>query len=118
MLKHLDFFSTRLNKPLHAGVGLAKLRPLYGVLDLLNGLSDGDHIYLVLSYQGRSEVVKYTHTKSLDLIGGEIQIRIERGQHGTTVTSWPAGACIRAEMTSDIVAELAKQNCCENMEVS
>lgn len=112
MLNHIDFFQSRLEARLDSTMTVMRIRASHGVLDRLNKLPEGDHIYLVLRYRNRVEVVKYTHTQPLQLNAGQVVLPIERGQHDTTITSWGAGICVSSELTHYVLNEWwAQKNC-------
>lgn len=105
MLNHVDHLSSRLAAPLTSTMTSVRLRDVYDTRSRLNKLPVGDHIYLIVSYQGRQEVVKYTHTQELTSDKGDIVLPVERAQHGTVRTSWPTGTCVRTEYTFSVAKE-------------
>ena len=112
MLNHIDFFQTRLEVRLDSDQTVMRVRALNGILECLNALPTGDHVYFVISYKNRQEVVRYDHTQPLTLQGSSILLPIERGQHGTVITSWAAGICVRTELTKAILDEWWREKDC------
>ena len=65
-------------------------------------LPDTDYCYATIRSNG-----KYEHVKIMAVKGDTLHV--ERGQHGTTATSFPFGSCVRTEVTGSILRELVQQ---------
>lgn len=104
MLKLLNHFSTALQN--YISPTDTELRIPAGVAKKLNDLEVGDHTLLSLvNRNGRSEIVKYTHTKE---VTGDT-ITVERGAQGTGSMNFPAGTCLTAEITPFALDEYVAQ---------
>lgn len=105
MYKWLNGYSTSLNGKLNATDGLL---PIADARELDEKL-DADHTYLVINDGTGAEIVK-TYA-----FGNEV--KIERGQDGTTAKTFPAGACVKWEFTQSAFNDLGcpseeKSGCC------
>lgn len=113
-MNHIDFLSSKLAGKMLSTHHVMKLSNYRGALDQLNALPEGDHVYLIVSYSGRREVVKYTHSGKIVPNGDSFLIPVERGQHGTTITTWAVGCCVRTELTKHVLDEWGRENCCKD----
>lgn len=113
MLKHIDVFNSRLATTFTSTNLSIKLRATPDVVDKLNALQDGDHVYLVLSHHSHREVIKYTHTEKVRGIGGIVTLPVGREQFGTRRTTWAAGTCVRSEVLFEEIRELITEQCCK-----
>ena len=95
MLKVIDHFSTALRN--YVSPGETELEIPFSVAKRLNALEVGDHTYLSLvGRNGRSEIVKYTHTA--ELRNGIITVERDAGHTGDI--NHPAGTCITIDMNT------------------
>lgn len=107
-LTHVDFIDSRLAAAFASTSSSLVLANEHGLSDKLNKMREGDYAYLIISACHMTEVVKYTHIEKLQRTG-TLTLHVERGQHGTTITSFPASSCVRTEITGSILRELVKQ---------
>ena len=105
---HIDFVDSRLSAAFASTSNSLVVSNTNGLSDRLNKMREGDYAYLIISACHATEVVKYTHTDKLQRTG-TLTLHVERGQHGTTATSFPTGSCVRSEVTASILRELVKQ---------
>ena len=101
---HVDFIDSRLSAAFASTSNSLVVSNEHGLSDKLNKMREGDYAYIIISACHMTEVVKYTHTEKL-----QRTLHVERGQHGTTATSFPFGSCVRSEVTASILRELVKQ---------
>lgn len=104
MYKWLNGYRTSLNGKLNATDGLL---PITDARELAEKL-DADHTYLVINDGTGAEIVKAY------AFGNEV--KIERGQDGTTAKTFPAGTCVKWEVTKQGITETvcnSNFSCCE-----
>lgn len=112
MLRHIDYLSTRTSKPFTSSSAVLTVRPSHGLVNKLNSLDIDDYIYIQLRYQHRYEVVKYIHSTPVVVNAGSLSLPVTRGEHGTTVTSWPSGTCVGSNLTYALLLEVLKARDC------
>lgn len=112
MLNNIDFFRARLSARFNSTDTVMRLVAGGGVLDALNKLPIGDHVFFHITYRNRRETVRYTHHQPLVLHGSEVLLPVERGQHDTVVTSWSAGTCVGSELTKAILDDWWREKNC------
>lgn len=114
-VNHVDFVDTRLAvaiKPTDTTIRISVVRDLR---DRINRLPIGDHAYFIIQVNKYIEVVKYTHTKALPS-ENVLTLAVERGQHGTRATSFPAGSCVYTEITKAFLDEwFTVGDCCADI---
>lgn len=100
MLKLINHFSTALRN--YVSPGETELEIPFNVAKKLNTLSEGDHTYLSLvGRNGRSEIVKYTHTAPLK--NGVVTVERDVGQTGSI--NHPAGTCVTIDVNTVLLDE-------------
>lgn len=107
-VNHIDFVDTRLAAALKSTDTQMKIRATRGLLRKINALPIGDHAYFVVQTHGIVEVVCYTHTSEL-AAATPLTLVVERGQHDTVATSFPANTCVRTELTKSILDEIMEK---------
>lgn len=103
--KWLNGYTSQLSEKLSA---TDKLLPITDARSLADQLDD-KHTYLVINDGTGAEIVKAYRFGN--------QIKIERGQDGTTAKTYPAGSCVKWEATQSGITETVCQsdfNCCGN----
>lgn len=110
-VNHIDYFDARLMVGIKPADTVLTLQPMRGLLEKLNALPIGDHIYIHLRVGATVEVVKYTHVAELPK-QQKIVLPVERGQHGTVISSFPYGSCVGTRLTKHFLDEwwAEKQN--------
>lgn len=77
MLNPVETFLARIDDFVSPGDDTIRLRP--GDAKQLDAVGKGNYVHLVMRAPGRSEVVKYTHTKNYDEKSDPDEIAVERG---------------------------------------
>ena len=102
--KWLNGFTTSLNGKLNATDGLLPITNARELAEML----DEDHTYLVINDGTGAEIVKaYAFGK---------EVKIERGQDGTSAKTFPSGACVKWEVTKQGMTETVCNSdfsCCD-----
>lgn len=102
--KWLNGYSTSLIEKLNATDGLLPIADARALAEILNE----DHTYLVVNDGTGAEIVKAY------AFGNEI--KIERGKDGTQAKTFPAGSCVKWEVTKQGMTETVCNSdfsCCE-----
>jgi len=100
MLKIINHFSTKLRNYITPDETVLEIP--FDMAKKLNTLESGDHTYLSLvGYNGRAEIVKYTHGS--DLKKGSITV--ERNVGGTGALNFPAGTCVTIDCNTVLMHE-------------
>ncbi len=102
--KWLNGYSTSLNAKLSSTDGLL---PIDDAATLATKL-DADHTYLVINDGTGAEIVK--------AIAFGNQVKIERGKDGTEAKTFPAGSCVKWEVTKQGMTETVCNSdfsCCD-----
>ena len=76
----------------------------------LNELGVGNYTYFVFSYNGNSEVVKYTHTATIPASTKNTVITVERDVEATGVYNFPMKTCGCVDTSASAVRDLALEH--------
>lgn len=107
-VRALDGYSVNLAKSLRPGDAALALRR--GDAIKLNAIGVGNHIYLTVTTQGRTEFVRYDHTHNWDATDPSIiEIPVTRDVAGIGPRGFPYGACVKAEVNSFYVRDLVEE---------
>lgn len=77
MLNPVETFLAHIDAFVRPGDDVIRLR--HGDAKQLDAVGKGNYVHLVIRAPGRSEVVKYTHTKNYDEKAYPDEIAVERG---------------------------------------
>ena len=103
MLKPIDHFSYELAdfvQPTDTELALC-----HKAVRRLNELNEGDHTYMVLSWNDKHEVVKFT--KTTELKGHKVTV--ERDVENKGSKNFPRGACVKFEWVQSVLDEYIGQ---------
>ena len=110
-IKFISNVCVRLTKPMSDTATEITIRTDDAVK--LNELGAGNYTYLVFSYNGNSEVVKYTHTATIPAGTKNTVVTVERDVEATGVYNFPMKACgcvdTSASAVIDLVTQLAEE---------
>ena len=104
-IKFISNVCVRLTKPMSDTATEITIRTDDAVK--LNKLGVGNYTYLVFSYNGNSEVVKYTHTATIPASTKSTVITVERDVEATGVYNFPIKACGCVDTSASAVIDLA-----------
>lgn len=90
-IKFISNVCVRLTKPMSDTATEITVRTDDAVK--LNQLGVGNYTYLVFSYNGNSEVVKYTHTATIPASTKNTALMVERDVEATGVYNFPMKTC-------------------------
>ena len=107
-IKFISNVCVRLTKPMSDTATEITIRTDDAVK--LNKLGVGNYTYLVFSYNGNSEVVKYTHTANIPASTKSTVITVERDVEATGVYNFPMKACGCVDTSASAVIDLAAES--------
>ena len=107
-IKFISNVCVRLTKPMSDSATEITVRTDDAVK--LNQLGVGNYTYLVFSYNGNSEVVKYTHTATIPASTKNTVITVERDVEATGVYNFPMKTCGCVDTSASAVIDLATQS--------
>lgn len=103
MLRPLDHFKYELK--CHVQPNETELDLCHKAIARLNELNEGEHTYLVLSWNDKHEVVKFTKTTTLK----NHKVTVERDVENKGSKNFPRGACVKFEWVQFVLDEYLNQ---------
>lgn len=76
---------------------------------MLNKVGLGNHVYLELSYNGNTEVVRYDHTATIPSNPQRTDIAVTRDVEGTGIFNFPIRTCAKVGVNKSTLVELIQQ---------
>ena len=107
MLNFVSGLSAVLVKPLRSTDTVITVLTPQAVM--FNKVGLGNHVYLELSYNGNTEVVRYDHTATIPSSPQRTDIAVTRDDEGTGIFNFPIRTRAKVGVNKSTLVELIQQ---------